>query len=681
MANDRASFAIDIAAAMPEGDATIAQLDELSAQLMSAGKGADFFKDALARVSNQLDAAKAASLSANDALAAGKQEYRELERAALQAAKSAEKAALTGVVPPEVAARAESTAAAVNAYAGRLEVLEREAVQAATAQARLAGVLGNVQRLQGHVNARFSAGSESLAKLRGGLGQAGGPLAAFGNRALAPVHAFAELSQVMGGANAAALLSIAGFAALAVGLAALAVAAVAAGVAFVGLAIANADAARSANLSAEAFDRANPSLAGLRDTIRDTSRITGLSVDKLQKLALSLESAGIAAEDLPEALHAAALAERALGEGGSAKFIEQIKAGRLGVQEFARDAQADLGGIVARQMLSLEAQGDRLRSNFGSLFSGLNIESLLGGLARLVDLFDQSTSAGKTLRFLVDTVLQPIVDWLGRALVVAEAFFLGVAIGGLKMYIALKPVLEVVGELLGWDDSTFTDTLTLAKAAGEALAYVVLWLVAGFTTFVGAVGLVVAALAAIPAAFAAVVNAGRRVGESIVEFFGPDRFIALGGDIIRGLVQGIISGTGAVVGAITGVANAAVSAAKSALGIASPSKVFAGLGEFTAEGFTMGVEDSSGEAQGALEEMVAPPAALSNVAGSPGGAPVSAPASDGGGASGGAPLVDLRGSTITINGVKDGPDSIERFGEMLTSYMQGKAAQLKGAPA
>jgi hypothetical protein len=102
--------------------------------------------------------------------------------------------------------------------------------------------MGNVQRLQGHVNSRFAAGSESLAKLRGGLGQVGGPLGALGNKALAPAHAFAELSQVMGGTNAAMLLAGAGFAALAVGLAAIGAAAIAAGVALTGLALASADA-------------------------------------------------------------------------------------------------------------------------------------------------------------------------------------------------------------------------------------------------------------------------------------------------------------------------------------------------------------------------------------------------------------------------------------------------------
>lgn len=683
MAGDSASFAIDIAAAMPNGDATVAQLDALAANLTGAGKNADFFKDALARVSNQLDAAKAASLSANDALAAGKQQYRDLERAALQASKSAEKAALSGVVPPDIAARAESTAAAVNVYAARLGVLEREASEAATQQARLAGVMGNVQRLQGHVNARFAAGSESLAKLRGGLGQIGGPLGAVGNKALAPAHAFAELSQVIGGANAASVLAIAGFAALAVGLAALSVAAIAAGVAMVGLSIKLADNARSAGLAAEAFERTDEAFTGLSVHMRDITRVTGIAADEQRKLATSLDAAGVAASDMPAALHAAALAEKALGAGGAAKFIEQIKAGKLAVDDFARNAQQDFGGVVARQMLSLEAQSDRLGSNFAGLFSGLNIESLLGGLSRLVDLFDQSTAAGQTLRFLVDTVFQPIVDWIGKALVVAEAFFLGVAIGGLKMYIALKPALDVVSELLGWDDSTFTDTLTLAKTAGELLAYTIGFVAAGVGLLVVGIGVAIAALNAIPAAFNAVADAGRAVGESIVAFFGPDKFISLGGDIVRGLVQGIVSGTGAVVGAITGVANAAVSAAKSALGIASPSKVFAGIGDFTAQGFAEGVEDGAGEAQGALTDMVAPPAALSNVQGSAGGAP--APAGESGGATGGgasgAPSADLRGATINFYGVKDGVESVGRFAEMLTLALEGKAAQLKGAPA
>lgn len=82
--------------------------------------------------------------------------------------------------------------------------------------------------------------------------------------------------------------------------------------------------------------------------------------------------------------------------------------------------------------------------------------------------------------------------------------------------------------------------------------------------------------------------------------------IGIGTAIVDGIAAGISSGAGAVLNAITSVAGGAIQWAKQLLGIASPSKVFAEIGAFTAEGFAVGVA-SNDNAQGALADMAAPP--------------------------------------------------------------------------
>src|SRR6185369_12820660 len=72
-------------------------------------------------------------------------------------------------------------------------------------------------------------------------------------------------------------------------------------------------------------------------------------------------------------------------------------------------------------------------------------------------------------------------------------------------------------------------------------------------------------------------------------------------------VNGITGAGSAVINALGGVVSGAIDHAKHLLGIASPSKVFEGLGGYTAEGFAAGVEGGSGDARGALEAMVATP--------------------------------------------------------------------------
>ena len=66
-------------------------------------------------------------------------------------------------------------------------------------------------------------------------------------------------------------------------------------------------------------------------------------------------------------------------------------------------------------------------------------------------------------------------------------------------------------------------------------------------------------------------------------------FVSIGSNIISGLVSGIKSGISSVASAISDVASSAVSKAKSALGIHSPSKVFAEIGMYSDEGLAKGL--------------------------------------------------------------------------------------------
>lgn len=78
-----------------------------------------------------------------------------------------------------------------------------------------------------------------------------------------------------------------------------------------------------------------------------------------------------------------------------------------------------------------------------------------------------------------------------------------------------------------------------------------------------------------------------RAVNTVRNFIG--QFVSAGLDLMRGLVNGIMNGMKWVVNAAKNVAQSAVNAAKSALGIASPSKVFRGIGEYVSQGLGMGI--------------------------------------------------------------------------------------------
>ncbi len=619
-----ASYVIDVAASFPNGEATSAQLDVLVQNLTGAGKGADHFQVAMKQLSSSLDAAKAASAAANASLAEGNATYKQLEKAANLAAKAAEKAALQGKLSPELASQALQADAALKGYAGTLRTLEQNASSAAKAEANFARQLDNVRRLSAHTDKTFQQNAEKLGKVTGALNNFGGPIGSAAGKVVNAGKAFEELSGAVGASNAVLLVSAAATAAVVVGVLAVTAAVIAGTLAIAAWAVGLADAKRSAELHTTAVRAMSPELDDLRSTFADVTKATGLQNDELEALAAKLVAAKTPADRIAGALSDAALQEAALGKGGADKFIANITASKGAVTGLANSTRLALGGVVAQQLRGLDAQSKTFKQNIGSLFSGLNIEPVLAGLERLGALFDQNTAAGQTIKFLFESVFQPLINQADKAAIVLEAFALGFLIGMTRLYIALKPVAKAIAEFFGFDDPTTANTLDLVKQAGEFVA-------SAFVVFIGIIGALGAALAAVvvvmnlplialAALSVGVYKAGTAILDGFMSAWGAVRdfltgfsLVQIGTDIVGGLIDGIINMGPNVLKAITGIADSAIKAAKSALGIASPSKVFAEIGVNTGEGFAGGVEDTTPDAQAGASSSSAPTVHIENL--------------------------------------------------------------------
>jgi hypothetical protein len=345
----------------------------------------------------------------------------------------------------------------------------------------------------------------------------------------------------------------------------------------------------------------------------------------------------------------------------------------------------------------LATQTDRLSSNFDGLFSGLNIDPVIDGMTILADLFDRNTAAGEAISSAFEGIFQPIVDNATAAAQAVEAFVLGFLIGATKLYIALKPTIKGIAEFFGFDDPALSLSFETITDVGKALAPVILGVVAAFAGAVAIVGVFVGTIASLIAVAAALPAMLIHVGVSIVsgivdaftkavEFVRGLDFVQMGIQMMQGLASGIMNGAGAVVNAITNAAKGAINAAKAALGIASPSKVFADIGGFTGEGFTSGVEAENDNAQAALTGLVSPDAAIQEASSttipatiqeaSSASIPsvvddraVAAPAANA--ASGGE-----RKYTFNFYGVENAEQAEQRFQEMLTANEEALALAL-----
>jgi TP901 family phage tail tape measure protein len=81
------------------------------------------------------------------------------------------------------------------------------------------------------------------------------------------------------------------------------------------------------------------------------------------------------------------------------------------------------------------------------------------------------------------------------------------------------------------------------------------------------------------------------------------RFREFGGQLIMGLINGLLGGIPNLIRAVMGAGGKLITAFKSRLGIHSPSRVFAGLGDDTVAGLTQGLTRSAGDAVNAVSRI------------------------------------------------------------------------------
>lgn len=678
-----AQFVIDIASSY-SGERTNAELDALTSKLISAGVNADTFQNAIVNLSRAQTAAATASVAANAALVSGNQEYAQLERAADKASRAQEKAARLGVVPPTVAASVQATTAALSAHTAALAKLERAAKAAAADETALSNAIANTRKLATETaKAGEAAGltDGKIKKLKGALPALGGVLGSVGGQAAAFAGNFEDLTAAFGSSGGTAIVAAGAMSAVAVAALAVTAAVVAGTIAVASWAIGLADTARNADLTAQALGVLNPRVIKLRAGYADLGAETGFANAQLDEIAKGLIAAHIAAKDLPGALRAAALSEAALGQGGAQEFQAQMLASGKSVSSFSVKVSSQLGGIVAKKLMSVGAQTAQLHDNFAHLFGGLNIDSALTGLQKLVGLFDETTASGSAIKFIFEKIFQPIIDSADMAATAIEAFVLGLEIGSVKAYIAAKPLIKSIGELFGNSDTSTADTMAKITKAAEYLVPVILVGVGIFVAFAAAVAALIvlgvavqvvlyATIAAIVAAGVAIVSGFMTAWDVVKKFMNNllPSFPTLGTNIMQGLANGIASAAGLPLAAIISAVGGAITGAKHLLGIHSPSKVFAEIGGYTAEGFAQGVDDGAPDAQEAVSQLVKPPAA---------GTP--APKASGGSSKG---AVDFTGAVFNFTGVKDAEHAADMVTEALTRLLEGDASQAYGgAPA
>lgn len=155
---------------------------------------------------------------------------------------------------------------------------------------------------------------------------------------------------------------------------------------------------------------------------------------------------------------------------------------------------------------------------------------------------------------------------------------------------ALKPVISLLGRL----PAAFAAIASAAKTVGTAIAA----LAASATA-------IAASFAAIGIAAAALSFKFRE--ELAVQFLKAfDFFFGIGQQIGQGLINGLTSALTFALPSVVSTLNKVVNTAKSVLGITSPSKVFEKIGQQSAQGFNLGLQDRSAQRAATVNGLVSP---------------------------------------------------------------------------
>lgn len=492
------------------------------------------------------------------------------------------------------------TSVNISAFKELRDKISAQKASIAQASAQYVSLGGSFKKLTPPIEQATSK-FELFAKEAQGLG---GPLSSL----LGQAKSLGSMLGSSGGAMIAA-----GVAAIAVALVALAGAAILAAGALLKYGLAQADVRRNELLSLEGLTKvrnfygiAADKASFLQSQIDKVSASTALGRDKVAAYAEQLYRTGLRGGNLQAALEGVTTVASVQGSAQASLWAGWAAgAARTGgsVRKLADDVKARLGGIAARQLLSLDVQTQKLHESFAALFGGLKIEGLLKGLSTVTELFSQNSFTGRALKALLEDLFNPIIAQVEKAGPFVKRFFQGMTIGALIVAIAVGQVKNKLESAFG--NSSFIKGLDAQKIALQAG-------IVSMFVFVGAIGLAIAAVGSIAAMVGAATAAIVYLG---VVLYKAASFslnlqaaaINLGNSIVKGIASGILDGAKWVLDAIEKLGSKAMQAFRDKFQIHSPSVAFRVQSRMIGLGAALGIRDETPRVQAAAENMLSFP--------------------------------------------------------------------------
>lgn len=245
-----------------------------------------------------------------------------------------------------------------------------------------------------------------------------------------------------------------------------------------------------------------------------------------------------------------------------------------GIAQLTAQLPATIQTAMPVVLAALTAGLTALATNLPGIIMGL-LTFVVTGITQLVGSVGQQLPT--LLAQLVPALFAGLSDLMSQ-LVANFPSYLGMIVSAaISLFMGIAQSLpQVVPDVLAG----------LAGLIGQAIASI--------PTFLGAivsaalalfVGVATGALQSLPDLLSSVGDLLQGAWDAITSFDLADAGVQL----IQGFINGVTSMAGALWDSVTGIVGNAIDGAKSLLGIASPSKVFAEIGDYTMQGFAKGI--------------------------------------------------------------------------------------------
>lgn len=395
--------------------------------------------------------------------------------------------------------------------------------------------------------------------------------------------------------------------------------------------------------ASKAADLTSQGALAIQGAIDRVSASTSIGRDQIAGFATQLMAARLGGQNLEKALKAVSTAAAVGKDAGLVGAFASIQFMGGSVDKLADKIEQKFGGIVKRQMLSLDVQSKKLHENLDKLWKGINVEPLLEAINKVLRLFSTSTASGYALQHLLQALF-PTDSVKGFGDAGAKAFKI-LVIGAQYLVLSVLTVRNKVEDLDTWINKTFFNgeqKVNSFRTALEGLGNTILRIIpggelakdlfAGFDASTEGTGKVEAAMEDLKAAQKAGLDA-----------LNASDGTAQGRAVTAGIAKGIEEGKPGVLESMGTLGKAMLKSFATSIDAHSPSKLFQKYARWAPEGVVLGVRAGIPDVERAVDDMVSAPER-----------PAASAASAGGG--GGRAItvqVDVGGITIGDSGGKD----------------------------